>query len=136
MSRTTFAIYSSPANAEAAAVELREAQLPNATIRMISSDGGECSDVLMGKDGLNDTFERAAQRGCSIVAVASDERDLDRVMEAINHHEPLEVEQHTSSTTADVDFNQKLPLGHMQQKIDEETAREDWPTKKGRRVWD
>jgi hypothetical protein len=46
------------------------------------------------------------------------------------------VEQHTSSTTADVDFNQKLPLGHMQQKIDEETAREDWPTKKGRRVWD
>ncbi|HTL28624.1 MAG TPA: hypothetical protein VL282_05380 [Tepidisphaeraceae bacterium] len=135
MSRTTFAIFSSPAHAEAAAGELRRVDLRDATIQVIGADRTDSRGAISSESGLADTFARAAQRGCAIVAVSADEAVLDRVMEAINHHNPLEVEQHMTPSPKEIDLNQKLPLGHMQQKIDEETAREDDMTELGRKVW-
>ena len=135
MSRTTFAIFQSSAEAEAAARELRRIDLRDATIRVVGAERVPFDGVDAKKGPLADTFARAAEQGCAVLAVSSDEAVLDRVMEAINHHHPLEIEQHMTPSPKEIDLNQKLPLGHMQQKIDEEMAREDEMTELGKKVW-
>ena len=135
MSRTTFAIFESSADAEAAADELRGVDLRDATIRVVGAEREKFDGADAKREPFADTFARAAEQGCAVVAVSSDEAVLDRVMEAINHHNPLEVEQHMTPSSKEIDLTQKLPLGHLQQKIDEETAREDYPTELGKKVW-
>jgi hypothetical protein len=135
MSRTTFAIFQSSADAEAAAGELRGVDLRDATIRVFGAQREAFDGSDIGPCDSADTFARVSARGCAVVAVSSDEAVLDRVMEALNHHNPVEIEQHMTPSSHDIDLNQKLPLGHMQQKIDEETGREDYPTELGKKVW-
>jgi hypothetical protein len=135
MSRTTFAIFASSADAEAAAGELRRVDLRDATIRVVGAEREPFDGADAKQHEFADTFARAAENGCAVLAVSTDEAVLDRVMEVVNHHHPLEVEQHMTPSSQEIDLNQKLPLGHMQQKIDEETAREDYPTELGKKVW-
>jgi hypothetical protein len=135
MSRTTFAIFQSSAEAESAANELRTSDLREATIRVFGAERAPFNGADVKKGPFADTFARAAEQGCAVLAVSSDEAVLDRVMEAINHHHPLEVEQHLTPSPKEIDLNQKLPLGHLQQKIDEETGRQDYPTELGKKVW-
>ena len=108
---TIVAVYDTPAHAELAINDLRAANVPEAAISshagQYSADATRSAPVrekgfwttLFGGETYDDehVYEQSAQGGSSIVAVRTPVRDIDSVVEILERHNPVNLDERAAS---------------------------------------